>query len=266
MGVYLIQSVALVAPVPRTEDIGIDVVATLIRDDDRYSYIAEDSFYVQIKTSTISKIEYDQDGVKWLYDLKLPFFIASVDRNKSSIKLYTTKRIFDAFAIEKDKQRINIILDKEEEYKIYDFVEKGCEDIYTGPPIFEWSVKDLMTDERKIKEKFYKLLKEHTRLINESMELQEIGLGSTYTWITNEMPSFYSWKASSNSNIDFKLIIEKLMNYLNKALDICSVVGTRSVFEEVQSTLEFYETVYENYESVRRMSRSMKDFDIQDRE
>lgn len=264
LGVYLIQSVALVAPVPRTEDIGIDVVATLIRDDARYSYIAEDSFYVQIKSSTISKIEYDKDGVKWLYDLKLPFFIASVDKNKSSIKLYTTKRIFDAFAIDKDRRKINIVLEEEEDFKIYDFVDKNCEDIYSGPPILEWSVNDLMTNEGKIKDNAYKLLKEHIQIINECMELKEIGLGSTYTWKVNEVPSFFSLKACNNSNIDFELITNKMMNYLNKALDISSVVGTRSVFEEVQSTLEFYESVYENYESARRMDKNMKGCNVQD--
>ena len=43
LGLYLLQSVALVAPVPRTEDIGIDVVCTLISEYDQYSYLAEDS-------------------------------------------------------------------------------------------------------------------------------------------------------------------------------------------------------------------------------
>lgn len=32
LGLYLIQSLSLVAPVPRTEDVGIDIVCTLLRD------------------------------------------------------------------------------------------------------------------------------------------------------------------------------------------------------------------------------------------
>ena len=58
LGMYLLQSVALVAPVPRTEDVGIDVVCTLISDYNQYSYLAEDSFYVQIKSNGVKEIEY----------------------------------------------------------------------------------------------------------------------------------------------------------------------------------------------------------------
>ncbi|WP_339169071.1 hypothetical protein MKX75_07400 [Paenibacillus sp. FSL R5-0341] len=254
LGIYMIQSLALVAPIPRTEDVGIDVVATLLRDDNKYSYVAEDSFYIQIKSSTVNKVEYEEEGVKWLYDLKLPFFIATVDREISMIKLYSTKRIFDAFAINKDRRKINIILEEEEKVKIYDFVDSNIEDIYTGAPIIEWSVNELMTDEKEVRERFYIILKEHIRIIQESMELHEIGLGSTYLWETNKLPSFFSWKGSTNANIDFEVIADRMMNYLNKVLDISTVVGTRIVFDEVKSTLEFYESIYENYESVRQQS------------
>lgn len=80
LGLYLLQSMALVAPVPRTEDVGIDVVCTLISEYDQYSYLAEDSFYVQIKSDSIREIEYSDVEVQWLTNLKLPLFVAVVDK------------------------------------------------------------------------------------------------------------------------------------------------------------------------------------------
>ena len=79
LGLYLLQSMALVAPVPRTEDVGIDVVCTLISEYDQYSYLAEDSFYVQIKSDSIREIEYSDVEVQWLTNLKLPLFVAVVE-------------------------------------------------------------------------------------------------------------------------------------------------------------------------------------------
>jgi hypothetical protein len=36
LGLFLLQCVSLTAPVPRTEDVGIDVICTLIRKFDQY--------------------------------------------------------------------------------------------------------------------------------------------------------------------------------------------------------------------------------------
>lgn len=48
LGLFLLQTVSLTAPVPRTEDVGIDVISTLIRKFDQYSYIAANSFSCQL--------------------------------------------------------------------------------------------------------------------------------------------------------------------------------------------------------------------------
>ena len=78
---YLLQSVALIAPIPRTENVGINVVCTLISDYNQYSFWAEDSFYVQVKSNSIKEIKYTDVEVEWLTILKLTLFIATVDGN-----------------------------------------------------------------------------------------------------------------------------------------------------------------------------------------
>lgn len=68
----LLQQVALVAPVPRTEDVGIDAVVTLHRAVDAKRLVAEDSLFVQIKSDSVTRIDYTGDEVRWLYALDLP--------------------------------------------------------------------------------------------------------------------------------------------------------------------------------------------------
>jgi hypothetical protein len=100
LGLLIMQNLALVAPVPRTEDVGIDSVVTLLEDHDQYSYIATDSFFLQIKSkikedkkpqnrtkkkTKIKKIKenkkfeitYSKEAVGWLYNLELPFLLLS---------------------------------------------------------------------------------------------------------------------------------------------------------------------------------------------
>jgi hypothetical protein len=97
LGLFLLQSLALVAPVPRTEDIGIDAVVTLLTRFDSKRFIAEDSFLVQIKSCSQNKIRYEAEQVNWLKGLKLPLFIAIVNKNSFSVRLFSTHSLTDAF-------------------------------------------------------------------------------------------------------------------------------------------------------------------------
>jgi hypothetical protein len=49
LGVALLKGIAAVATVPRPEDVGIDAIATLLREGPNRMLVAENSFYVQIK-------------------------------------------------------------------------------------------------------------------------------------------------------------------------------------------------------------------------
>ena len=51
--ILALRSFTAVAPVPREEDVGIDVICTLLRPEGKLLY-AEDSFFVQIKSASIS--------------------------------------------------------------------------------------------------------------------------------------------------------------------------------------------------------------------
>ena len=247
LGLYLIQSVALGAPVPRTEDVGIDVVCTLISNYNQYSYLAEDSFYVQIKSTSVKEIEYKGVEVEWLRKLKLPFFVAVVDKMEAKISIYTCKRLYDAFALNKDREVVKLVLDSEEKCKQFDFVDKDEEKIYLGIPIIEWSINDLMNNEEEIKEKVFVIIKEHIRIVHKAMELYDIGWGMTYGWKTNEMPYMIGEKASSILNITEDELYGRMMNYLIKSLEYSLINNDFGMIDEAEAVIKEFREVYNKF-------------------
>ena len=58
LGVLLLRSFCAIAPVPRTEDVGVDVIATLLERKDSRILIAKENFLMQLKASSIPHILY----------------------------------------------------------------------------------------------------------------------------------------------------------------------------------------------------------------
>lgn len=244
LGIYMLQSVALVAPVPRTEDVGIDVVCTLISNYNQYSYLAEDSFYVQIKSNGVREIEYSDIEVGWLTNLKLPFFIAVVDKKETKVSVYSCKRLYDAIAMKKDRKTIRLILSAGEDDFVFDFVDKDLSDIYLGNPILEWSMLDLMNNELHTKDMFLKIMKEHVRIIHEAMELSELGCGITYVWKTNAMPEKIGPKACGTLNIPVDILNSKMMSYLIETLDVSLRTHDFGIIDEAESVIKEFRELH----------------------
>lgn len=250
LGMYLLQSVALVAPVPRTEDVGIDVVCTLISEYNQYSYLAEDSFYVQIKTNGVKEIEYSDIEVEWLTKLKLPLFIAVVDKAETKISLYTCKRLYDAIAMKKERSFIRLILADNEEDNVFDFVESEQTDIYLGIPVVEWTISDLMNDELNIRTLFFDIMKEHVRIIHEAMELYVLGCGTSYIWRKNEMPEKIGAKACGALNTTTDELHGKMMTYLIKSLELAVKSHDFNMINEAESLIKEYRDLHEAFQKI----------------
>lgn len=247
LGLYLLQSVALVAPVPRTEDIGIDVVCTLISEYGQYSYLAEDSFYVQIKSGSVREIEYSDVGVQWLTNLKLPLFVAVVDKAETKVSIYTCKRLYDAIALKKDRKEIKLIPTENKNENIFDLVDEEQTDIFLGPPIVEWKLSNLMNEETKIKTLFFNVMKEHIRIIHEAMELYTIGCGTSYVWKTNEMPERIGAKACGTLNMTTDELNGKMMTYLIKALELAMKEHNFDMIDEAESLIKEYRELHDRF-------------------
>lgn len=90
LGLLLLKGIAAVAEVARPEDVGLDAIATLLRQDADGNCYAEDSFLVQLKSDSATAIEYKDHELDWLLGQSQPMFIGLVSRAESQISLYPT--------------------------------------------------------------------------------------------------------------------------------------------------------------------------------
>jgi hypothetical protein len=240
LGVLLLQNVALVAQIPRTEDVGIDVVATLIRNFDVYQYIAEDSFFVQLKSSSVTEITFKDDQINWLAELQLPFFIASVDRKTSTINLYSTHYLSDVLVVNPNRKEITLELTKTSNYDCCDKNESIKVPI--GPCILSWSIDTFSTNGNFINE-FYQLLKSHILLTKKSIETRRVGVVELISWETGKEPVLIGTKIKplKSSNKADEVIapyFNALIQQLTSGEDLFT---TRSLYRLLEKTLEHHE-------------------------
>jgi len=87
LGAVLLRGVAAVAPVPASQDVGIDTICTLLKPSGSRRLQAEGSFYVQLKARSVEEVIYSGDEIDWFCGLELPFFIGCVDLQTASISL-----------------------------------------------------------------------------------------------------------------------------------------------------------------------------------
>jgi hypothetical protein len=217
LGVLLLQNLVLVSPVPRTEDVGIDVVATLLSDFDKRRLMAEDNFFVQIKSASVDKIEYVDHQIDWLYKLELPYFIATIDRKTSTIKLFCCHRLSNAFITNHERKKVILHFDDLESSD--EIVAKDNENIHIGPPVMEWSISTLEEDE-KFSETFYQVMKEHISIYKKNLSWRNVGLVELLDWKTNSKPQVYGRVgAESRTFAESQQVVEDALDpYLSKWL------------------------------------------------
>lgn len=134
IAIQMFRPFAAVAPVPREEDYGIDFVATLIRENGK-TLDAEDSFVVQVKTHTSARFPFAGDGIKWLRQLRLPYFPVVANLDDATVSLYTLNRFHMplhasvvqriVFCVQSDKDECD-----------------GLDDFPLAKPLMKWSMKD----------------------------------------------------------------------------------------------------------------------------
>ncbi|WEK31012.1 MAG: hypothetical protein P0Y58_02155 [Candidatus Pseudomonas phytovorans] len=218
LGTLLLQNLALVAPVPRTEDVGVDVVATLLEDFDNRRFKATNSFYVQIKSSSVDSIEYKNEEIEWLFALELPFFIARVNKCQLRIELYCCHALHEAFVVNQGRKTLRIEFgngSKADEIMAPDAV------VNVGPPVFSWSMDDVdkVTD---LRSKFSAVCKAHIEVAKLSMELRRVGRVETLIWKEKEMPVVMGFRSiDPHTREKIQDISNIAIPYLVPFLDLC---------------------------------------------
>ena len=176
LGICLLKAVALVAPIPRQEDVGNDAFATLIRPEGNRRLIPDISFLVQLKSASVTSVSYTTpDEMAWITSLESPLFIGRVDRKQAKIELFTTLRLHQII-LEADYDGIDLLLDSAEETSTAPNVRRAN----VGPPVLVWSITDM--NEPDFLGRAYAVLRPHVDVLRRNRLLRGIQSQRLLCW------------------------------------------------------------------------------------
>ncbi len=183
LGIFLLKTVALVAPVPRQEDVGNDAFATLIRPEGSRRLIPDLSFLVQLKSASVTSVAYTTtDEMAWISALESPLFIGRVDLKQARIELFTTLRLHQIL-LERGYDGIELLLDQASETS----TTPGVRRANIGPPIHAWSTADVT--EPDFLGKSYAVLRPHVDTLRRNRLLRGIQSQRVLRWETGQPPT-----------------------------------------------------------------------------
>ena len=189
LGLLLLKSIAAVADVPRSEDIGLDAIATLLRPDADGNCYAEDSFVVQLKSDSQKSIDYRGHQLEWFLNQSHPMFIGFVSRKESCISLYSTLHVNQAvLALHSDE--ITMVCRNAEGPYPWEGGPGSSATVSLGQPLLRWSLADMENDSWSISA--YEILKRFLGIARREHQLLSFGQCSTLSWSTNDKESIRS--------------------------------------------------------------------------
>ncbi len=183
LGIFLLRAVALVAPVPRQEDVGNDAFATLIRPEGTRRLIPDLSFLVQLKSASVTSIRYaTPEEMAWISALEVPLFIGRVDLKQSRIELFTTLRLHQIL-LESSYAGIELLLDPADEASTTPNVRRAN----LGPPIHAWSMADVTAPDFLARS--HAVLRPHVETLRRNRLLRGIQSQRILRWETGQPPT-----------------------------------------------------------------------------
>ncbi|MEW6685569.1 MAG: hypothetical protein AB1393_05115 [Candidatus Edwardsbacteria bacterium] len=179
LGICLLEGIGAVAPIPREEDVGMDAVVTLFQPDGRLLF-AQQSFYVQLKSSLIQEIVFEKDDVNWLKMINIPFFWGLVDGENAKIYLFSTNKLYE-FLDNNEYTYVKILFG--EGATRDDFKEL---EVYLGSPIIEWSIADIFKSD--FNSFAFNILSEWIEIASDNIRCRQFGIYKGAQWSTNQPP------------------------------------------------------------------------------
>lgn len=183
LGIFLLKTVALVAPVPRQEDAGTDAFATLTRPEGSRRLLPDVSFLVQLKSTSLASVSYTTpDEMAWIRELDSPLFIGRVDLKQARIELFTTLRLHQIL-LEHDYEGIELLLDPADETSTKPNVRRA----HIGPPVHAWSMGNVTDPEFLARS--YAVLRPHVDTLRRNRSLRGIQAQRILKWETGQPPT-----------------------------------------------------------------------------
>jgi hypothetical protein len=246
LGILLLKSICFVAPVPRTEDVGIDAVCTLYRQENNLLF-AENSFWVQLKSSSKPKIEYNAEQVQWLKTLKLPFFIGIVEKEEPELKLYCLNDLNGALIANPSKIIINCSKNnsrsrarkrKPEKENLESNKSEGWEiDFDFSAPLVSLTWDNIRPSKSLQRNNVYEVLKEYLPLGMRNIESRNsAGNWRKINWSADKLPHF--GELGNIQGLHNYNTFSELNPYINQAILIAKSHGDRELLEKFQNLVE----------------------------
>jgi len=185
LGKFLLRSFCAIAPISKSDDFGIDTIATLLEIDpeNKLRELAHKTFGIQFKAKSVRKIEFLKEyEYKWLLNLDYPYFIGSVDITNSKMEIYSLHYVNSIPSINETCAGLVISLDE---------IQNGKDKVMNlglGDPILTLTTEDIQDSE--IVSKKSAILKHWILGEYENIKVRNIGLTKTFGWQTNKMPEF----------------------------------------------------------------------------
>jgi hypothetical protein len=189
LGLLLLKGIAAVADVPRTEDVGLDAVATLLRRDADGNCYAEDGFVVQLKSDSETSMEYRDHQLRWLCAQSQPMFIGIVSRKDARISLYPTLHANHA-VLALQAEQITMLFCKSEGPYPWAGGPGNSATVWLGPPLLSWTLTEM--DDAPWLETAYDILRRFLGIARREYQLLSLGQCSELTWSTNDKDSIRS--------------------------------------------------------------------------
>lgn len=209
IGLELLRPFALVAPTPRTEDVGADAVATLTKREGR-RLIAEDSFLVQVKAASVRKLEFKDESLSWLRALRLPFYLLSVDLATSTLEL---RSIINACGHTDYPDCTSVTMYLED--TPFDLTDWEMH-VWLGQPILRWIPTDAA--DPAFQQLAYDILKTWVVFESENIGLRALGMTRGIGWETNRKPVPTGSYAIMHRPEELQTVLQEVSPYLKRLM------------------------------------------------
>ena len=145
---YLLGRIAFVTAVPRKEDVGHDLFASLIEETQKFLK-PRGFFAMQVKANKKKIVYEEKHEVEWIVSQHNPFFIGVADIKSHRLEVYSTWIRLKAFLF---KTPPKVVLHPREPaagVEVVDYArDESKVDIYLGKPVISISAGDLADTER----------------------------------------------------------------------------------------------------------------------
>ena len=211
LGIFLLRSVALVAPVPRQEDVGNDAFVTLVRPEGTRRLLSDISFLVQLKAASISKVPFcGEDAITWITNLEIPLFIGRVDFQTCSISLYTTQRLHQIL-LEDSYDEIYLLLDSASESSA-----NRIRFVNIGPPVHTWSLTNLV--QQDFLEKTFSVLRPHVEGLRINRHWRDLRYQQLLKWETGQPPTDAGVMMMGTADDDGRTVLQSMIPGVQRIL------------------------------------------------